>query len=92
MRLVVVCLLAVFTSLAYAQPPDAGTLIVEVRSEGRPLAGATVSAGVLQATTDGAGLAALSLAPGPCEIRVEAAGHLPAFVRVAIVAGATPQV
>ena len=92
MRLVVVCLLAVFTSLAYAQPPDAGTLIVEVRSEGRPLAGATVSAGALQGTTDAAGRAALSLAPGPCEIRVEAAGHLPASVRVSIAAGATPPV
>src|SRR5206468_9771041 len=57
-RLVVVCLPAMLVSPVHAQPPDTGTLIVEVRSEGRPLAGATVSAGALKGTTDAAGRAA----------------------------------
>jgi iron complex outermembrane receptor protein len=92
MRVAAVCLPALLVSPVHAQLPDAGTLTVEVRSEGRPLAGATVSAGALQGTTDVAGHATLFLAPGPYEVRVEAAGYLPASVRVAVVAEATPQV
>ena len=88
-RLILALLVATLASPAYAQPPVTGTLTVEVRGEGRPLAGATVSAGTLRATTDAAGHAALSLAPGPWEIRVEAAGHLPASVPVTVV-GETP--
>src|SRR6266542_1124777 len=92
MRVAAVCLPALLVSPVHAQLPDAGTLTVEVRSEGRPLAGATVSAGALQGTTDVAGHATLFLAPGPYEIRVEAAGHLPASVRVSVAAGPTPPV
>src|SRR3989442_14657685 len=92
MGVAAVCLPALLVSPVHAQLPDAGTLTVEVRSEGRPLAGATVSAGALQGTTDVAGHATLFLAPGPYEIRVEAAGHLPASVRVSVAAGPTPPV
>src|SRR6266540_5915936 len=92
MRVAAVCLPALLVSPVHAQLPDAGTLTVEVRSEGRPLAGATVSAGALQGRTDVAGHATLFLAPGPYEIRVEAAGHLPASVRVSVAAGPTPPV
>src|SRR3989442_10544048 len=91
MRVAAVCLPALLVSPVHAQLPDAGTLTVEVRSEGRPLAGATVSAAGQQGTTDTAGRALLLLAAGPYEVRVEAAGYLPASVPVAIVAEAPPQ-
>ncbi len=90
-RLVVACFPALVIPLAYAQPPDIGTLTVEVRSEGQPLAAATVSAGGLRETTDAAGHAVLPLAPGAYEVRVEAAGHLPASARVSVVGGTSPQ-
>jgi len=88
MRLGVALLPALLTCSATAQPTETGAVGVDVRSEGRPVAGATVSAAGRQWTSDTRGHAALSLAPGDYEVLVEAGGYLPASVRVAVVAGA----
>jgi iron complex outermembrane receptor protein len=62
----------------------AETLRVNVRSEGRPVAGALVRAGSQAQKTGGDGRAELTLAPGDHEIGIEAAGFLPAFAKATL--------
>ena len=69
--------------------PSAGTLLVEVRAEGRPLADAVVRVGGVSVRTGAEGQARLDLAPGEHEVVVEAEGCLPALRTAAVEAGVT---
>ena len=74
-------------ALAPADPSAQEILTVLVRSEGRPIAGAAVRAGVEQAQTDASGQATLTLAPGERDITVEARGFVPSVARAVLNAG-----
>jgi iron complex outermembrane receptor protein len=74
-------------ALSLAATAAAETLNVEVRSGGEPVAGASVRAGPEQRTTDPAGRASLTLAPGEHQVGVEAAGYLPASARARLPPG-----
>ncbi len=78
--------------LYLALATTADTVSVEVRSEGRPVVGATVQAGGQQGATDANGRASLDLAPGDHEIAVEARGFLPATASATVKAGAAAEV
>lgn len=69
-----------------AQP---GRLTVTVRSEGAPVAGATVRAGTTTAQTDATGAAILELPAGLVTVVVEREGYLPLEAEVQVVAGQT---
>jgi outer membrane receptor for ferrienterochelin and colicins len=60
---------------------------VEVRSEGEAVAGATVLANGTTTVTDRAGVAALSIAPGPLDLTVTRDGYLPATLVLLVGAG-----
>ena len=85
-------LLPLCASAANGQAPDTETLSVEVRSDGRPLAGAAVRVAGGQGTTNAAGRASLAVAPGEYEVTVEASGFLPAVVRASVASGVVTQV
>jgi len=85
-------LLPLCASAANGQAPDTETLSVEVRSDGRPLAGAAVRVAGGQGTTNAAGRASLAVAPGEYEVTVEASGFLPAVVRASVASGLETQV
>jgi iron complex outermembrane receptor protein len=74
-------------ALVQTSPPVPEALTVMVRSEGRPIAGASVRAGVEQAKTDASGQAILTLAPGEQDITVEADGFVPALASAVVLAG-----
>ena len=89
---VLACLPILQALSATAQPRDADTLSIEVRSDGRPVSRATVRVSGEQRTTDAAGRASLPLAPGEYEVTVEAAGYLPASAGAVVTPGAVAQV
>ena len=66
LRFILLCLLP--------QQPGSGTLVVDVRTGGRPLAGANVSAGMQHAKTNEQGRAELSLPAGSYQVLVSAEG------------------
>ncbi len=72
---------------AQAQPVDATPLVVLVRAEGRPVAGAVVRAGGDSMVTDAAGDVTFRLRPGTHGLTVEAAGFVPAVADVSLKAG-----
>lgn len=75
-------------AFAQADPKAPEVLTVLVRAEDRPIAGASVRAGVEQARTDATGQATLTLAPGGWDLTVEADGFVPAVARAVLNAGA----
>jgi iron complex outermembrane receptor protein len=60
------------------------TLVIEVRSDGRPIVGATVTVAGQQQATDSRGHASYALAPGEYGVSVEAGGFLPGSVRASV--------
>jgi len=62
-------------------------LIVEVVADGRPVGDAEVVAGNRTATTDREGRAVLEVEPGQVEVTVRSRAHLPATIRLTVVAG-----
>ena len=89
--LVVVLLLLVLGTEAAAQP-GVGELEVVVRSEGRPLTGAIVKAGLTVAKTDQTGTVRLDVAAGKTTVAVEAEGFLTATYDVEIDAAGTRRI
>jgi len=77
---------AVLTVLLQALPGADANLSIEVGSEGRPIASATVRVAGREGTTAADGHVALSVAPGDHEIAVEAPGYLPASIQVNVAA------
>ena len=71
--------------LAEAAQARTGTIRVEVVAAGTPVEGATVSADGQSATTDAAGLATLTLPPGPITVIVKKDGYAQATARVDVV-------
>jgi len=69
-----------------------GTLIVEVRSGGRPVEQADVLAGEQVAITDANGEAVLQLPPGNVELRVQRFGFTPQTVQASVAADATTRI
>lgn len=69
-----VCGLLALATTAFAQ---ATNLRVEVVAGARPIAGASVTAGTLSATTDAAGIASIIVQPGNIDLLVTARGYLP---------------
>jgi iron complex outermembrane receptor protein len=67
-------ILEIFLLLLSLQQPPQGTLLVDVRSGVRPVAGAHVRAGEQTAKTDAQGRAQLSLPPGTWPVIVSAEG------------------
>ena len=80
--------LALLLVLLRVQDIPQGTLVAEVRSEARPVAGAEVRVADRTARTDRLGQARLSLPPGTWTVTVAAAGHHDATATVRIDAGA----
>ena len=66
---------------------QAGTLVVVVRDDGRPVAGARIFSGDLTATTRSDGTASLVVAPGRVDVVVTKDGYDPAATPVEIRAG-----
>lgn len=81
---IAVCLVVLLASAAAAQP---ATLRVEVRSDGRPVGDAEVSAAAQVAKTDRQGLAVLTLPPGAIGIVVSKAGFATTTLPVTLQAG-----
>ena len=69
-----------------AQEPG-GTVRVEVRVAGKPIADAQVTAGTVTASTDPNGVAVLAVPPGPATIVVSKATFVSVTVDVAVTAG-----
>ena len=86
-RVAALLLLSGSAAIVQARVPALETLTVLVRSEGRPIAGASVKAGVEQVKTDASGQATLTLAPGERDITVEADGFIPAVAHATLAAG-----
>jgi outer membrane receptor for ferrienterochelin and colicins len=85
--------MAVAAVLAQAADPGAApNLRVDVRCEGRPVAGATVRVAGREAATDARGSAALQVPAGDQEVSVEAHGFLPASARASVAASGLTRV
>ena len=69
-----------------AQTPT-GTVRVEVIAAGMPVAGATVSASGVSATTDASGVGTLTLPPGSARVVATKEGYQLAVVRIDVTAG-----
>jgi outer membrane receptor for ferrienterochelin and colicins len=72
---------------AAAQTPALDLLLVEVRAEGEPVAGASVRVGAERVLTDAAGVARFSLRAGEHSVTVEADGFVPAVAEAVLKAG-----
>jgi hypothetical protein len=77
---------------AAAAVPQAGTLRVQVRSEGKPLEAADVVIRGVAHRTDADGAVSISVDAGPVTITVAKEGFLPATVTVQLAAGAQQDV
>ena len=89
-RLLAGCLtlvLSLTAAIATAAQAQTGTVRVEVVDGKMPVAGATVSAGNQSATTDGAGIATLTLPAGPVAVTATKDGYGPATGQVDVVTG-----
>src|SRR5688572_6515301 len=80
--------LSVTSGIAHAAQAATATIRVEVSESGRPVAGATVSAGGGQpATTDASGVATLTATPGEVTLVATKDGYQPAKGRADVAAG-----
>ena len=87
---VCVALLVVFAGgAATAKEVRQGLVAVIVRSEGEPVAGATVSAGTSSARTDDTGTVRLAIPEGVARVTVEMEGFFPFAHDVEVVTGET---
>lgn len=84
------CLLCCASRLA--QQPAQATLRIEVRHDGRPVAGADVILNGAAHTTGGDGSLSVSVPPGPVEIVVSRGGFLPVTTTVHLTAQAWREV
>jgi outer membrane receptor for ferrienterochelin and colicins len=87
---VLVVLAAGFPCAVYAA--QATQVVVSVRADGKPVAGASVAAGTGRATTNAAGQATLDLPPGSYELTVKSDEHLPFTTKVDVAAGTVTRV
>jgi iron complex outermembrane receptor protein len=84
-RGVFVCLVVLCASVVYAQNPAA--LVVNVRSEGRPSAGAIVTVGDRTGETDADGRVSLQVVPGQVTVTVTKAGFIDTSQSVTVPVG-----
>jgi outer membrane receptor for ferrienterochelin and colicins len=76
------CLALILSLFLPAQIPDQQLLTIHVTADGRPVAGARVSAGGQTGQTDIRGLVALPLAAVPADVTVDAEGFLSTTVQI----------
>ena len=85
---VLACVAALLLSLGSAgAQPDNAQVRVEVRSEGEPVAGASVVANGTTTLADRTGVAALSIPPGPLDLTVTSDGYLPSTLMIVVADG-----